>query len=190
MSGQKKYYLHNEVMVFLNLIETLARMRDIRVFLLANAGNVITNPYFLYFDLTLPFNNDIKTFKDGLILVQYMNNEEYRQAKQNTRFGKLVKNTSYEKYAIQNQDLHINKNFIEKKHGTSKFSFAFKYNDNIYGIWFDYTEGKIYVSNDFIKNTPFMFSATLQDHTENTLFFKSAKKYNCWKKFIEQYQLR
>lgn len=91
MNGQKKYYLHNEVMVFLNLIETLARMRDIRVFLLANAGNVITNPYFLYFDLTLPYNNDIKTFKDGLILVQYMNNKEYRQAKQNTRFRKISK---------------------------------------------------------------------------------------------------
>lgn len=86
--------------------------------------------------------------------------------------------------------MHINKNFIEKKHGTSKFSFAFKYNDDTFGVWFDYTEGKIYISNDYIKNTPFMFSTTLKDHTENTLFIKSAKKYNCWKKFIEQYQLR
>ena len=49
--GQKKYYLHNEVETFLNLIETIARMRKIRVILLGNAGNVVTNPYFLYFDL-------------------------------------------------------------------------------------------------------------------------------------------
>ena len=43
--------------------------------MLANAVSA-TNPYFLYFNLHLPFNNDIITFKDGLILVQYMKNEE------------------------------------------------------------------------------------------------------------------
>ena len=50
--GQKKYYLQNEVLVFLNLIETIARMRDIKVFMLANPANIYTNPYFLYFDLS------------------------------------------------------------------------------------------------------------------------------------------
>ena len=34
--GQKKYYLKNEVETFLGLVETLARMRDIRIFMLAN----------------------------------------------------------------------------------------------------------------------------------------------------------
>ena len=84
--GQKKYYLSNEVVIFLNLLETIARMRDIKVFMLANPANIYTNPYFLYFDLSLPFNNDIKLFKDGLILLQYMKNEEYRKAKRETKF--------------------------------------------------------------------------------------------------------
>ena len=87
--GQKKFYLQNEVLIFLNLIETIARMRDIKVFMLANPANIYTNPYFLYFDLKLPFNNDIITFKDGLILLQYMKNEEYRQAKKATKFRKI-----------------------------------------------------------------------------------------------------
>lgn len=187
--GQKKYYLHNEVETFLNLIETIARMRNIRVFLLGNAGNVVTNPYFLYFDLSLPFNNDIKTFKNGLILLQYMNNEEYRKAKSQTPFGRLVAGTSYEKYAIENQDTHINKNFIEHKQATSKFTFAFIHENETFGVWFDYLQGKVYVSKDYIKNTPYIFATTLKDHTENTLFLSSAKKYNCWKNFIENYQL-
>lgn len=89
-NGQKKYYLNNEVVIFLNLIETIARMRDIKVFMLANPANIYTNPYFVYFDLSLPFNNDIKLFKDNLILLQYMKNEEYREEKRKTRFGKLV----------------------------------------------------------------------------------------------------
>lgn len=83
--GQKKFYLQNEVLIFLNLLETIGRMRDIKVFMLANPANIYTNPYFLYFGLTLPFNNDIKLFKDNLILLQYMKNEEYRTEKKKTK---------------------------------------------------------------------------------------------------------
>lgn len=86
--GQKKFYLQNEVLTFLNLLETIGRMRDIRVFMLGNPANIYTNPYFVYFDLKLPFNNDIKLFKDNLILLQYMKNEKYRQAKKESKFRK------------------------------------------------------------------------------------------------------
>ena len=187
--GQKKYYLHNEVFVFLNLIETIARMRDVRVFLLGNPANVYTNPYFLYFNLSLPFNNDIKLFKDNLILLQYMKNEEYREAKKKTRFGKLVSNTSFEDYAINNKILNDNKNFIEHKSGSAKFSFAFIYEENTFGVWFDWKLGKIYVSNDYLKNYPFTFACTLEDHSPNTMFLASCKKYTCWKTFIDNYNL-
>lgn len=122
--GQKKYYLHNEVETFLNLIETIARMRKIRVLLLGNAGNVITNPYFLYFDLSVPYNTDIKLYKDGLILVQYMNNKAYRDEKKKTDFGKLVAGTPFEKFAIENTDTHISSNFIEKKKRNFKILFC------------------------------------------------------------------
>lgn len=57
------HYLKDEVTLFLGLCETLMRLRDFRAFLLANSVT-ITNPYFLYFDITLPYNNDIKTFKN------------------------------------------------------------------------------------------------------------------------------
>ena len=87
--GQKKYYLKNEVFTFLNLLETIARMRDIRVFMLANAVT-ITNPYFLFFDIKLPYNSNIATFKNGLILLHYMKNEKYREEKKKSKFGKLV----------------------------------------------------------------------------------------------------
>ena len=44
------HYLKNEVFSFLGLIETIARMREIKVFMLANAVSEI-NPYFLFFNL-------------------------------------------------------------------------------------------------------------------------------------------
>lgn len=138
-NGQKKYYLKNEVFTFLNLIETISRLRDVRIFMLANSASS-TNPYFLYFDLTLPYNNDIKLFKDGTILLQYMKNEEYRETKKKTRFGKLIAGTTFEDYAINNNFINDNKNFVEKKTGSAKFTFAFIYNSETFGVWLDYRE--------------------------------------------------
>ena len=56
------------------------------------------------------------------------------------------------------------------------------------GVWLDYTEGKIYVSLDYDKLSPFVFACTLKDHTPNTLLISSAKKYNCWKTFIDNFK--
>lgn len=71
-----------------------------------------------------------------------MNNEEFRKERENTLIGKLAKNTAYENYAINNQILDKNSDFIEKKKGTSKFSFAFIYQNECFGVWFDYQERK------------------------------------------------
>ena len=187
--GTKKYYLSNEVEVFLNLLETISRMRNTKVFLLGNAGNLVTNPYFIYFDLSIPTQSDIRTFKNGLILLQYMKNEEYRAEKEKSLIGRLVKGTNFEKYAIQNQDTKINNNFIEKKKSTSRFNFAIIYNKFTFGIWFDFKEGKIYVSKDYNPNTINLFALTTKDHNENTMLMKSINKYNCWRKFIDNYEL-
>ena len=99
--------------------------------MLANSASS-TNPYFLYFDLTLPYNNDIKLFKEGTILLQYMKNEKYREAKKQTKFGKLISGTSFEDYSVNNKFLNDNRNFVEKKTGSAKFSFAFIYNNETF----------------------------------------------------------
>lgn len=156
--------------------------------MLANACNS-SNPYFIYFDLSLPYNNDIKLFKNNTILLQYAKNEEYRQTKKASRFGKLIAGTDFESYAVDNNFIQDNKNFIEKKSGTAQFKYAFIFKNETYGVWFDLNNSKIFVSTDYIKNTPFIFATTLENHSENTMFLKSAKKYRCWKVFIEQYEL-
>lgn len=181
------HYLKNEVFAFLGLIETIARTRNIRVIMLGNSVSEI-NPYFLFFDISIPYNNDIKLFKDGMILLQYINGTEFQKAKKQTRFGKLVSGTDYEDYAIDNKFLDESKMFIEKKSGGSKFSFSFVYKGSIYGVWIDYNIGKMYVSNDYINNG-LSFATTTDDHSPNTMLYSIAKKYNCWNSFIQNYKL-
>ena len=181
------HYLKNEVFAFLGLIETIARTRDIRVIMLGNSVSEI-NPYFLFFDISIPYNNDIKLFKDGMILLQYIRMSNFQQAKKETRFGRLVAGTEYESYAIENNFIDESKLFIEKKSGQSKFLFAIIYKGNKYGIWIDYDNGKIYVSRDYIENG-LVFATTTEDHQPNTMLYSIAKKYNCWKVFIDNYKL-
>lgn len=154
-----------------------------------NADDLI-NPYFLYFNINFNKNTEIATFKDNTILVCYMQNKPYREEKKKTKFGKLVENTPYADYAIDNEFIYVNTDFIEKKTKTAKFQFSITFKNNTYGIWTDFKVGKIFISNDYQKNSPFHFVITLEDFTPNTLLIKQLKRYNCWKMVQENYQLR
>lgn len=186
-----RYYLRNEGMILMGLFDTIIRNRsDVKIFILGNATEGMEySPLFSFFDLTLPFNNDIKLFKDNLILVNYMNNEEFRKERESTLIGRLAKGTAYEKYAIMNQILDKNKDFIEKKKGSSKFSFAFIFEGETFGVWPDYKEGKIFVSSDYQKNTPFIFACSLRDHSPNTMLLSGIRSYSCWRTFLDNYKL-
>lgn len=127
-------YLPDEGMLLLGLFDSILRNRsDVRIFILGNATEGIEYcPLFTFFDLTLPYNSDIKLFKDNTILVQYMNNTDFRKDREETLIGKLAKGTKYETYAIHNKPLDKNNDFIAKKTGSSKFQFAIIYKDEVY----------------------------------------------------------
>ena len=181
------HYLANEVNAFLGLIETIARDRNVNVFLLGNAVSII-NPYFLYFDLELPYNSDIRTFKNGTILLQYMRNEEFINYKKQTRFGTLVENTSYSDYAIDNKFNDLTDTFIRKKEGTSKFAFTILYKNMYFGVWYDFTLGCIFVSRDYNEHGQ-TFVLTNSEHKENTLLITSIQDYTPIKTFVKNYKL-
>lgn len=181
------HYLQNEVTQFLDIVETIGRLRDIKVIFLGNAIS-ITNPYFAYFDLSLPYNSDIKTFKDGLILVNYIKNEEYRRVKKATRFGKLIEGTSYSKYAIDNEMLRDSKTFIKKKTPNSKFFFILYLDGDSYGVWRDLKEDVIYISKQIDSLCPIRFTFNSDDHNFNTIL--ASRSNNIWlKSIINHYRL-
>ena len=168
-------YLKNEVTMMLDIIETVGRLRDIQVIFLGNALT-ITNPYFAYFDLDLPYNSEFRTFKDGLIVVNYIKNMPYREAKKQSRFGKLIDNTEYGRYAIDNEMLRDNTHFIEKKPNDSIFWGVLVINGNNVGIW-QGKNGYLYLSPKYDPNTVHKFACDFNDHTEQTIFLNAKDNY-------------
>lgn len=161
-------YLKNEVTMLLDVIETAARLRDIQVLFLGNALSV-TNPYFAYFDLDLPYNSEFRTFKDGLIVVNYIKNQAYREAKKKSKFGRLIDGTDYGRYAIDNEMLRDNSHFIEKRPPDSKFYGMLIINSVPMGIW-QSKNGYLYMSDHYDPNTTHKFVFDYDDHTEQTIY--------------------
>lgn len=169
-TGGSYRYLKHEVTMFLDVIETVGRLRDIKVILLGNALNVHASPYFAYWDLELPVNgNEFRTFKDGAIVVQYIKNLEYRNAKKASRFGKLIDGTDYGRYAIDNEVLRENNSFIAKRPPNSTFDGMIVINGVSLGIW-NGKDGYLYLSDKYDPNTVFKFVFDYDDHTEGTIF--------------------
>ena len=186
------HYLQDEVTAMLELIETIARLREIRVIFLGNAIS-ITNPYFNYFNLTLPYNSEFKIAKrddkgQPLILINYIKNEKYREVKKQSRFGQLINGTDYGQYAIDNQFLRDSKAFIKKKTPLAKFYFILLINGKYYGIWNDYNQGLMFVSSDYDPNCPVIFSLNPNDHNEKTMLLRCRTSPFC-KSLVDHYRL-
>ena len=167
-------YLQNEVHQLLEFVETVGRLRDIRVLFLGNAVQK-ANPYFNYWHLDTPYESEFKTFKDGLILVNYIKNLEYRAAKRKSRFGRLIDGTEYGAYAIDNKFLHENQTFIEKHDGHAKFFFNIIVDGYKIGIWSDPNTGKVYFSNKFDPACQIIYTVSANDHNENTTLIKASR---------------
>lgn len=153
MKGGRRY-LPNEVEKFLELVETVNRLRvdgrkEVRCFLLANKTTFV-NPYFTYWNI-LPFSERFKTFKDGLIVVENYENETFKELKKQTNFGKLIDGTTYGNYAIDNiawmdDDAYI----VDKKPEKSRLLCNIRYKDLYIGLW-DAPEG-VYCMRGHNKN--------------------------------------
>jgi hypothetical protein len=180
------HYLNNEVNQFLEFYETVARMRDnVRVIFLSNAVSVV-NPYFLYWNIKPRGNQRFTKF--GHMMIEQIKDEEFVNAKYNTRFGQIIKDTNYGKYAVENEFLKDNSNFVEKKTGDSRFEFSMIYNSYTYGVWTDYKTGLIYTSMDIDPSHKIQFVLTDHDHQPNMLLVKNLNRSFLLRNYVAAYE--
>ena len=163
------HYLPDEVTNFLELYSTVARDRDVRVFFISNAITQ-TNPYFLYFDVGLPYGKDIWAKND--ILIEMVKSPDYADHMKQTRFGRMIAGTQYGSYAVENDFLRDDSTFIQKKPDTCGYTCTLKYQDRYFGVWTDRMTGIMYISEDVDNCCPFAYAITQDDHQPNMVLLK------------------
>ena len=180
------HYLSDEVINFLEAYETIARLRDVKVFFLSNSITE-TNPYHLYFNLRMPDGKHICVKND--ILLEYIDGAEYSNVKKQTRFGKIIDGTQYAQYSIDNVFLRDNNTFVEKRTEKATYYFTIKYNGDFFGVWIDYSYGKIFISDEYDQYCKLVYTLTLDDHSPNTLLTRSLSKCVLLKNLIENFKI-
>lgn len=168
IKGSPYHYLKNEIMQFLELYETISRLKDVRVFFLGNAIST-TNPYFTYFDIRLPYNSNFVTYKNGLIVIEYIKNLAYRETKKKSRFGKLIEDTEYAKYAIDNIMYEDTKSFLKKKPNNVRYLFTIYLQSKYYGCWIDDVNNEIFISKDYNPTSKNIYAMTKDDLIPNSI---------------------
>ena len=178
-------YLKNEVETFLNFYMSIDRYRGTTVFFLANSDSFI-NPYTVYFDLKKPKNTNI--YKKGECLLEVVENEDYKNEVKKTRFGKLIENTAFADYAIENKFEDYNDKFISQKSAKTFYLFTIIYKNVSYGIWRDYINYRYIISKDIDETCKIVYALKISDHTENTNLIKNMKSSTLLKNLINAYK--
>jgi hypothetical protein len=144
--GTERYLNHgNEMFLFNNFYETIARGRDIPVFFIGNAFSMV-NPYFLELGIRIQEPKNNKIYKGKVWTVVFWKDEEFIQERSKTQFYQATKDTKFSEHAFGNTFYLDRDDFIAKRPKDTEHQFSLVYMGNTYGVWVDWDEGKYYVS--------------------------------------------
>lgn len=163
----KQHYLPNEVETLLDLYVTIARERDVVIMFLSNALS-ITNPYFNYFKLQVPYQSQF--WRKGEIIVEMVQVDGFIERRKQSRFGSVIRGTRYERYSIENEFLLDNPEFIGKRPSNSTIYCGLFCEGVQYGVWVSKSEGLLYISPKCPDNVSPNYALTVNDHTVNKLY--------------------
>lgn len=167
------HYLPKEVTSFLECYSTISRDRDITAIFMANAIT-ITNPYFIYFNISLPPGRKIMLYDE--ICIEYVDSPAFEEHMRKTRFGKIISGTTYGDYAINNDFLLDSEDFIRKMDEPCASLCNFLVNGKQIGFYKGSKTGLFYLS-DKPDQTNRTFSLNIDDHNDKTTFIKKSNMY-------------
>lgn len=153
-AGTRDRYLNsgNEMFVFNNFYETIARGRDIPVFFLGNAFSMV-NPYFIDLGIRIDNPKPNKIYKGKFWTVLFWKDKEYLAEREKTQFFQATKDTDFNYHAFGNKFYLDKKDFIKKRSPDSEHQFSLTYLNNTYGVWVDWEKGEYYVSKKGAKTS-------------------------------------
>lgn len=182
-------YLDNEVEIFLELISTIVRKRDNwKCYLLANNVSEV-NPYFKYFEIRCKADERFTVLHDRGIVVERCTDDVFMEEMKNTRFGKLIADTKYSDYAIENKSLRDTNTFVEKiPLKLCSPLYALSYKSQLIQIWIHKTSDLIYCNGKYVDGCE-IISLIADDHDENSILRGKTIRVTYIDEMIKQFQV-
>lgn len=170
-------YIKNEVQIFLNLYETIARLRRVVVLFISNSVS-INNPYFDHFGIRPKRGSKFTTIKheDGtpLICIEMYYNKAFAEYKAKTDFGKLIEGTAFSEYAIENKFINDNYTWVEPMKARGKYLFTIKFKCIDMGVWEVPEKGILHITSKTEPLCKSVYAFDVDSHTPNVLLIRKS----------------
>lgn len=189
-------YLNNDTEAFLSICDTVFRKRSgVKAILLSNTVNEV-NPYFIDFKINRLNNSEyaysqLPEVRDKLLCYIRELDEEVKKRSQESSELRQVLGAikKYSDVAINNKFSEDGSTFIKRKSKTAEFKVAIRISEwETYGIWFDYENVEIFVTQSYEKTTKNILAFSKETHNSKTQFVNSWKENYTMKKVITAFK--
>lgn len=183
-AGGQNYLNHGEEMfVFNNFYETIARGRDIPVLFIGNAFSMV-NPYFISLGIRIQDPEPNKIYKGKAWTVTFWKDEEFIEERKKTQFYQATKDSKFNEHAFGNTFYLDRKDFISKRPKDSEHQFSLVYLGATYGVWVDWEKGAYYVSSKGASTSrEKTISMSLSDNKPNNVSIRRYRNLPFMKSF-------
>jgi hypothetical protein len=169
--GSTQRYLNHgdEMFLFNNYYETVARGRDIQVLFIGNAFSMV-NPYFISLGIRLSDVKNNHIYKGKAWTVVFWKDEEFINERKKTQFYQATEDSKFNDHAFGNSFYLDRKDFLSKRPKDSEHQFSIVYLGKTYGVWVDWEKGAYYVSSKGANTTrEKTISMSLADNKPNNV---------------------
>lgn len=170
-AGSRDKYLNkgDEMFLFNNFYETIARGRDIPTIFIGNAFSMV-NPYFLSLGIRIQEPENNKIYKGKVWTVQFVKKEAFIDSRKNTQFYLATQGTKFSDHAFGNTFYLDREDFVRKRSKDSEHQFSLEYMGKKWGVWVDWNAGNYYVTRKGANTSrDRTISLTLGDNKPNNV---------------------
>lgn len=160
--------------LFLNIYHTIDREEDRVVCFMLGNNTKFHNPYHLHPAFHIPPVEKGHIWTSENVLFQYADGSPKLKAKKSTsKFLRMLEGTDYGKYAKDGDYIYDNYAFIEPLTTNARYSMTIEYEGYKFGVYSDFKNGVIYVSDKVDPSSSLIYALTVDDHKENTMLTKN-----------------
>ena len=110
------------------------------------------------------------------MLIEMDSATDFKNKVYETRFGKIIEGTTYGNYAVENEFLLDNDEYVEKKPNTAIYQLTLAYNGKYYGLYYDLVRQLMYCTERNTLNGGLAVAVKVEFHCPQTSLFQPPTK--------------